>query len=167
MKRTMLNYEEVKGLLLQGYEVKLPEWQGYWKMNDEKDGIEVHTKDGKILDTPQIMYTFHSNWEIATVDNCPVLRREKLENNKKKNFEIIDITVLNLSPFIGDTPIIVVKMDGEERPKMLRLSEFEELVGGREEVMKMFMEFTLSKTPKELKKMLIDIFDQEYFTKYL
>lgn len=86
MKRTMLTYEEVKGLLLQGYEVKLPEWQGYWKMNDEKDGIEVHTKDGKILDTPQIMYTFHSNWEIATVDNCPVLRREKLENNKKEKF---------------------------------------------------------------------------------
>lgn len=50
---------------------------------------------------------------------------------------------------------------------MLSLSEFEELAGGREEVMKILMEFTLSKTPKELKKMLVDIFDQEYFAKYL
>lgn len=152
MKTTMLNYEEVKELLLQGYKVKLPEWQGYWKMNERQDGIEVHTKKGEILDTPNIIYTFHNNWEIATIDNCPVLKKEEeVKSNNKVDLKIIDIATIE-HPFFGATPIVVVKVEGEERPKILRLLEFEELAGGRVEAVKMAMDFTLSKMPEELRE---------------
>lgn len=152
MKTTMLNYEEVKELLLQGYKVKLPEWQGYWKMNERQDGIEVHTKKGEILGTPNIIYTFHNNWEIATIDNCPVLKKEEeVKGNNKVDLKIIDIATIE-HPFFGATPIVVVKVEGEERPKILRLLEFKELAGGRVEAVKMAMDFTLSKMPEELRE---------------
>lgn len=154
MKTTMLNYEEVKGLLLQGFEVKLPEWEGYWKMNEKKNGIEVHTKDGEILDTPDIMYTFHSNWEIATVDNCSILKKEKSKNTKKTGmgFEVIDMDIIKV-PLIGAMPVVIIKKDGETEPTILKTSEFEELVGGRVEAMEMLKEFTLSSVPKEAREL--------------
>lgn len=150
----MLGYEEVKGLLLQGYEVKLPEWQGYWKMNEKQDGIEVHTKDGKVLDTPHIMYTFHNNWEIATVDNCPVLKKEKEAKNNERSFKIIDVTVF------GATPVVVIQRDGSNRPEVLRVSDFEKLVGSRAEAMRMTRDFTLSTLPKGLKGMMSGMLEE-------
>ena len=152
MKTTMLGYEEVKGLLLQGYEVKLPEWQGYWKMNEKQDGIEVHTKDGRVLDTPHIMYTFHNNWEIATVDNCPVLKKEKSKDNGSKGFEIIDMDIINI-PFIGQTPVIVRMKDGETKPTVMKITDFEEMVGGRVEAMRLTKEFTMSSIPEEAREL--------------
>lgn len=162
MKTTMMSYENAKALFLQGYEMKLPKWEGYWKMNKEKKGIEVHTKDGKILDTPDIMYTFYNNWEVATVQNCPILAKEKGIKDNKKNFKIIDIKPMDL-PVVGLVPLILVKIDGEEKPRLLKPSELEKLAGGRKEAMLMIKEFSINRLPKEVQGMARELFSEVDF----
>lgn len=144
MKRNGITYEEAKGLLLQGHEMKLPSWDGYWKMNAKQDGIEVHTKDGKILDTPDIMYTFYNNWEVATVENCYVLAKEKQSKSKDKkyDFEIVDIEMVN---FFGLTPVVAVKFDHRDKPVRMPMEGFVKLVGDRVEAFRMLTSFTLDK----------------------
>lgn len=70
-----LSYNEAKKLLLQGVDVKLPEWEGYWRFDTEEKQIFAHLKSGGIVPA-QAIYTLNENWEVATVDNCPVLKKE-------------------------------------------------------------------------------------------
>ena len=41
-------FKEAYEALKQGAIVKLPEWSGYWKWED--NSIKMHCKDGKVLD---------------------------------------------------------------------------------------------------------------------
>lgn len=66
MKTKNISYNEAKQLLLQGVEIKLPEWEGYWKFNAENKTIEAHLKNGNVAQA-MAEYTLHDNWEIATI----------------------------------------------------------------------------------------------------
>jgi hypothetical protein len=45
-----MNFNEAMNALNEGRKVRLPEWGGYWFVQDGE--ILVMTKDGQILDTP-------------------------------------------------------------------------------------------------------------------
>lgn len=64
-----------------GKPVKLGHWDGYWIW--AHDTIMMHCRDGSVLDirdTQNVEYTINNaltgGWEIATPENCAVLRRE-------------------------------------------------------------------------------------------
>lgn len=66
--------------LKKGYKIKIPEWVGYWKLED--NSIKMHCKDGKVLDiteTEDIFYTLgfivRDDWEIVdgNIENIPVI----------------------------------------------------------------------------------------------
>lgn len=63
-----------------GNKVKLPSWGGYWRWDEDKQTIMMHTKDGKVLDireTERVEYTFGNvasdEWIFADETNTPVL----------------------------------------------------------------------------------------------
>lgn len=63
-------FKEAYEALKQGAMIKLPEWAGYWKWED--NSIKMHCKDGKILDireTEDVDYTLkfimRDEWEIV------------------------------------------------------------------------------------------------------
>ena len=65
-----MTFKEAYEALKQGAKIKLPEWAGYWKWED--NSIKMHCKDGRILDireTEDIDYTLkfimRDDWEIA------------------------------------------------------------------------------------------------------
>lgn len=56
----------------EGKKVKLPEWEGYWVWNNEKESIFMHCKDGQVLDireTQDVYFTFSNvareDWEVV------------------------------------------------------------------------------------------------------
>lgn len=85
-----LSYNDAKQLLLQGVCIKLPEWEGYWKFDIDEKEIFAHLKSGEVVPA-QAKYTFNENWEIATTDNCPILKREMLAKQIISNGKIINI----------------------------------------------------------------------------
>ena len=66
----------------QGYKVKLPSWGGYWELNQEGNGIVMHTKEGEVLNdyTQRLFYTIANvlsdEWIIADGGNTPALGGE-------------------------------------------------------------------------------------------
>jgi hypothetical protein len=56
---------EVNEALYNGKKVALPEWTGYWFMEDSE--IKVYTKEGEVLDCPYLdLLDARSDWEIVT-----------------------------------------------------------------------------------------------------
>lgn len=67
-----MNFKQAFEALKQGASIKLPEWKGYWKWED--NSIKMHTKDGRVLDireTENVAYTFSTiireDWEMTDV----------------------------------------------------------------------------------------------------
>lgn len=63
-------FKEAYEALKQGAIIKLPEWSGYWRWED--NSIKMHCKDGKVLDireTDNVDYTltfiFRDDWEVV------------------------------------------------------------------------------------------------------
>ena len=75
-----MKFQEAFQQMKQGKKVKLPSWGGYWRWDDEKQTIIMHTKDGAELDireTERVEYTTMNicsdEWIIADELNTPVL----------------------------------------------------------------------------------------------
>lgn len=54
-----MEFKDAYKALRQGYKIKMPEWKGYWKWED--DSIKMYCKDGSVLDireTKDVNYTF-------------------------------------------------------------------------------------------------------------
>lgn len=69
-----LKFEQAYELLKRGDSVRLPEWVGYWKW--ENDTIMMHCKDGRVLDIREMENTdytigniLRNDWE--TVEDVP------------------------------------------------------------------------------------------------
>ena len=70
-------FKEAYELLKNGKKVKLPDWKGYWVVEDNT--IKMHTKDGRILsitETEDVFYTLNfivnrDDWEVVD-DNYEV-----------------------------------------------------------------------------------------------
>ena len=158
MKTKELTYEEAKQLILQGYNVKLPPWKGYWtKSTKDVGGIEVHLKNGDIVYTPDIKYTFYDNWEIATSENCEVLRKEIEAGKTNKEHEKPDIRILDyaISPVTDEMTVKVLFVDSNEL-KYLNFDDFLNIVDdnilieGKEKVLnKIINEIVVSQLPYE------------------
>lgn len=65
-----MNFKKAYEALKQGAMIKLPEWGGYWKWED--DTIKMHCKNGRVLDireTENLDYTLNfilrDDWEIV------------------------------------------------------------------------------------------------------
>lgn len=61
--------------------IKCVEWEGYWQFDKSKNTIFIYCKDKTIIDIrncEDLEYTFNfiatGNWEIATCENCKVLK---------------------------------------------------------------------------------------------
>jgi len=158
MKTKELTYEEAKQLILQGYNVKLPTWEGYWtKSTKDVGGIEVHLKNGDIVYTPDIKYTFYDNWEIATSENCEVFRKEIEAGKTKKKLEKPDIKILDysISPVTDEMTVKVLFVDTNEL-KYLNFDDFLDiiddniLIEGKESVLnRIINEIVVSQIPYE------------------
>ena len=66
-------FKEAYEALKQGATIKVPEWAGFWKWED--DSIKMHCKDSKILDireTEDVDYTLkfimRDDWEVVSGD---------------------------------------------------------------------------------------------------
>lgn len=73
-------WREAWGLMLKGHDVKLPSWGGFWRFNKEKEIIEMHCKEGVVIDirnTDRVFYTYNNiasdKWMLATPENTPIL----------------------------------------------------------------------------------------------
>lgn len=71
-EKEKLTFKEALKAMKEGKKVKLPEWQGYWIWNKEKESIFMHCKDGMVLDimeTQDVYFTFSNvarkDWEIV------------------------------------------------------------------------------------------------------
>lgn len=58
--------------LKRGHKIKLPEWGGYWRWDNENNTIKIVTRKGEELDireTKDVDYTFsficRNDWELA------------------------------------------------------------------------------------------------------
>ena len=72
--------KEAMDLLFSGVDIKHPSWEGYWHFNKEIGVVEMHCKDGSVLDiraTDRIEYTMKNiasdKWVVATPGNTPIL----------------------------------------------------------------------------------------------
>ena len=67
-------FKEAYELLKNGKKVKLPDWKGYWVVEDNT--IKMHTKDGRVLsitETEDVFYTLNlivnrDDWEVVDDD---------------------------------------------------------------------------------------------------
>lgn len=73
-----MNFKEAFELMKQGKKIKLPNWEGYWAL--ENDNIMMHTKNNEVinlLDTQRPKYTFENmasnEFMIADEENTPIL----------------------------------------------------------------------------------------------
>lgn len=75
-----MKFEQALKEMKAGNKVKLPSWGGYWRWDEEKQTIIIHTKDGVELDireTEVVEYTTMNicsdEWMIADETNTPIL----------------------------------------------------------------------------------------------
>lgn len=92
--------------LLEGHRIKRVPWGGYWQW--ENDTIMMHCKDGKVLDirqTKDVAFTIGnincSDWEIATPENCELLKKEKTK------LDILFESAQNFIAALKDAPLDV------------------------------------------------------------
>lgn len=78
-----MKFAEALKEMKKGIPAKLPCWGGYWRWDEEKETIVMHTKDGQELDireTQRVEYTLENilsdEWIIADKQNCPELGGE-------------------------------------------------------------------------------------------
>lgn len=76
-------FEQALKAMKNGSKAKLPSWGGFWRWDEEKKTIIMHTKDGKEMDireTQVVEYTLKNvlsdEWIIADEVNCPQLGGE-------------------------------------------------------------------------------------------
>lgn len=78
-------FEQALKAMKNGSKAKLPSWGGFWRWDEEKKTIIMHTKDGKEMDireTQVVEYTLKNvlsdEWIIADEVNCPQLGGEAI-----------------------------------------------------------------------------------------
>lgn len=63
-------FQAAYAYIKRGHDMKLPEWGGFWRWNEDKKSIDIHTREGKVLDireTDDLDYTmsfmFRTDWQ--------------------------------------------------------------------------------------------------------
>ena len=80
-----MKFSEAFKLMKLGAKIKLPSWGGYWRWDEDKETVMMHTKDGKVLDireTDRVEYTLGNvasdEWVVADEINCPLFGGQAL-----------------------------------------------------------------------------------------
>lgn len=68
-----MKFQAAYSYLKRGHDIKLPEWGGFWRWNKKINSIDIHTRDGRVLDireTNDVDYTlgfmFRDDWELVS-----------------------------------------------------------------------------------------------------
>lgn len=72
-----MKFAEALEALKSGYKIKLPEWEGYWQLQNNE--VMIHCRDGvciNLLDTKDVVYTLSNitreDWEITEKSNINI-----------------------------------------------------------------------------------------------
>ena len=67
-----MRFEAAFAYLKRGHAIRVPEWGGYWKWDDEKKTVLMHTRSGRVVDIRRSVdmdytfsFTFRDDWEIV------------------------------------------------------------------------------------------------------
>jgi len=67
-----MRFEAAFAYLKRGHAIRVPEWGGYWKWDDENKTILMHTRSGRVVDIRRSVdmdytfsFTFRDDWEIV------------------------------------------------------------------------------------------------------
>ena len=65
-------FEAAFAYLKRGHAIRVPEWGGYWKWDDENKTVLMHTRSGRVVDIRRSVdmdytfsFTFRDDWEIV------------------------------------------------------------------------------------------------------
>lgn len=74
-----MTFKEALEKMKQGYTVKRPHWAGFWHLDTENEELNMHTKEGKVIEiraTDRLLYTLENiaadDWIVATNVNTPI-----------------------------------------------------------------------------------------------
>ena len=72
----MMKFQAAFSYLKRGHEIKLPEWGGFWRWDDECKTILMHTRRGEVIDIRDsenmdytISFLFRDDWELANAEH--------------------------------------------------------------------------------------------------
>jgi len=67
-----MRFEAAFAYLKRGHAIRVPEWGGYWKWDDENKTVLMHTRSGRVVDIRRSVdmdytfsFTFRDDWEIV------------------------------------------------------------------------------------------------------
>lgn len=67
-----MKFEAAFAYLKRGHDIALPEWGGFWRWNDEKKTVMMHTRKGDVLDMRgsnnmdyTIGFMFRDDWQLV------------------------------------------------------------------------------------------------------
>ena len=71
-----MKFQAAFSYLKRGHEIKLPEWGGFWRWDDEGKTILMHTRRGEVIDIRDsenmdytISFLFRDDWELANAEH--------------------------------------------------------------------------------------------------
>lgn len=75
-----MTFKEALEKMKLGYTVKRPHWAGYWQLDAKNEVLNMHTKEGKVIEireTDRLLYTLENiaadDWIVAAASNTPIL----------------------------------------------------------------------------------------------
>lgn len=75
-----MTFKEALEKMKLGYTVKRPHWAGYWQLDTKNEVLNMHTKEGKVIEireTDRLLYTLENiaadDWIVAAASNTPIL----------------------------------------------------------------------------------------------
>ena len=68
----MMTFNSAFGFMRNGYKVKRAPWGGYWRWDDAKATIIIHTKEGQVLEFAEVAdlhetfkHIFKDDWQLV------------------------------------------------------------------------------------------------------
>lgn len=67
-----MSFQAAYSYLKHGHLIKLPEWGGYWRWDDDSKTIKMHRRNGQVMDMRDsdnmdytISFMFRNDWELV------------------------------------------------------------------------------------------------------
>ncbi|MFI8748791.1 hypothetical protein ACIGG6_02125 [Vreelandella lionensis] len=90
-----MKFQAAYSYLKRGHAIALPEWGGYWQWDNYKKSINMHLRDGGVMDMRQsddmdytISFIFRDDWQL--LDSHAVAKTEHRKNSAANAKELLD-----------------------------------------------------------------------------